>query len=288
MTITAPPIAPTRSTPEEVFRPRADAFMLWLAASVAEYNALGVQVSGDAAAAVAAKVIAEAAAAAAAQSVPSVTVPSTSMSLGTGSKGPMTTNVTVPFYKGQLVVVANDADPTKRMTGVVTAASGTSLTINVPDSSYVDGSGTFTSWRVSLGVKPSGGVPAAADTDLWAQSSAVVFTTPAAMAAAAVFKNAGAASTITLDLNAGRNFELGTNLTGAHILANPSNIGVAKSGIIKAKQPNPAGASLAVGSYWKRKGGLPGLTQVANAEDWILYYCVSTTQILYAIIKAPS
>jgi hypothetical protein len=78
-----------------------------------------------------------------------VTQSATSTAIGTGSKTFTTTDdmaVTPLFYSGQAVEVRSRANPsTARMIGTVTAASGTTLTVNVTS---VDGSGTLTDWSV--------------------------------------------------------------------------------------------------------------------------------------------
>lgn len=86
---------------------------------------------------------------------------STSQSVSLGSK-----SFTVPsmsaapiVYQGQQLEIRSRANPTNRMTGTVTFAGGTTLTINVTS---VGGSGTFSDWsimsryRVILAPKASG------------------------------------------------------------------------------------------------------------------------------------
>jgi hypothetical protein len=78
-----------------------------------------------------------------------VTQSATSTAIGTGSKTFTTTDdmaATPLFYSGQAVEIRSRANPsTARMIGTVTAALGTSLTVNVTS---VDGSGTLTDWSV--------------------------------------------------------------------------------------------------------------------------------------------
>jgi len=78
-----------------------------------------------------------------------VTQSATSTAIGTGSKTFTVTDdmsVTPLFYLGQAVEVRSRANPaTARMIGTVTAALGTSLTVNVTS---VDGSGTLTDWSI--------------------------------------------------------------------------------------------------------------------------------------------
>jgi hypothetical protein len=78
-----------------------------------------------------------------------VTQSATSTAIGTGSKTFTVTDdmaVTPLFYIGQSIEVRSRANPaTARMIGTVTAALGTSLTVNVAS---VDGSGTLTDWSI--------------------------------------------------------------------------------------------------------------------------------------------
>ena len=72
----------------------------------------------------------------------------TSQTIATGSKTFTTTDnmATTPlFYGGQTVEVRSRANPANRMIGTVTAATGTTLTVNVTS---VGGTGTFTDWSI--------------------------------------------------------------------------------------------------------------------------------------------
>ena len=76
-----------------------------------------------------------------------LTQSSTSTAIGTGAK-----TFTVPdqtsaplVYSGQLLEIRSRANPTNKMVGVVTGASGTTLTMNITS---VGGSGTFSDWSI--------------------------------------------------------------------------------------------------------------------------------------------
>lgn len=82
---------------------------------------------------------------------------SSSVAIGTGSKAFTLAETGRAFYVGAKVRVADGAAPsTNYMTGVVTAFSGTSLTVNV---TAVGGSGTIASWVIGL----DGSLPSLAD-----------------------------------------------------------------------------------------------------------------------------
>lgn len=88
---------------------------------------------------------AEASAIAAAASVASLSGTSVSEhTIGTGSKA-FTTQADKMFEAGAYVVISSDSSPTDTMHGIVTAYSGTSLTVDV---STITGSGTYTDWNI--------------------------------------------------------------------------------------------------------------------------------------------
>lgn len=71
----------------------------------------------------------------------------TSIAIGTGSKGPFTTQASKNFDVGVNVLITSDADPSNYMHGQVTAYSGTSLTVDVIDTG---GSGTLADWTITV------------------------------------------------------------------------------------------------------------------------------------------
>lgn len=88
--------------------------------------------------------------------------------------------------------------------------------------------------------------------------------------------------TVTLDLATSNNF--GGTLTGNITLANPSNMTVGQSGVIRIVNDSTA-RTIAYGSQWKAaSGALPTLTAVASATDDLVYYVESSTRILVAAI----
>jgi hypothetical protein len=77
-------------------------------------------------------------------------------------------------------------------------------------------------------------------------------------------------TTVTPDLNAGRNFVL--TLGGNRTLANPTNQAAGQSGLVIVKQDGTGSRTLSYGGNWKFPGGAPTLTTAANAVDAISYY----------------
>lgn len=81
----------------------------------------------------------------------------TSAEIGTGSKGPFTTQAGIGWVVGTRVRLASDANVANFMEGSISAYSGTDLTVTVDK---VGGSGTLDDWNISIA-----GVPGTAGTD---------------------------------------------------------------------------------------------------------------------------
>lgn len=87
--------------------------------------------------------------------------------------------------------------------------------------------------------------------------------------------------TVTLDLALGNNF--GGTLTGNITLANPSNMAVGQSGVIRITN-DASPRTIAYGSYWKAAGGaMPALTAVAGAVEVFGYYVESASRITLVV-----
>jgi len=85
-------------------------------------------------------------------------------------------------------------------------------------------------------------------------------------------------ATITPDFDLANNFSV--TLGGNRTLANPTNLVVGQSGVIKITQDGTGSRTLAYGSYWDFAGGTaPTLTTTANAVDILAYYVDSSTNI---------
>lgn len=104
------------------------------------------------------------------------------------------------------------------------------------------------------------------------------FVPPASLYGAAAPVSVAYAATVTLDLNAGINFDIGA-LTGNLTLANFTNAKPGQSGIIRLVQDATGGRTLSVGSNLKRPGGALSLTPTANASDRLYYFVWSSTYI---------
>jgi len=83
------------------------------------------------------------------------TTSATSLTIGTGNQV-FVTDLALSFTPGGYITLADTAAPgTNAMTGIVTAASGVNVTINVESTDNIIGSGTKTAWNV-LGVGKPG------------------------------------------------------------------------------------------------------------------------------------
>lgn len=164
------------------------------AAELAETNAETAEAAAEAAEA--------AAEAAAISTVENLTGTSTTaITIGTGSKGPFTTQADKNFAVGRHLLFTSNANPTThRMSGIVTAYSGTSLTVDVETFA---GSGSRSDWTIRVDGEqgPEGGgapddasyVTLATNTGL---SSERVLTAGTGVS----LTDAGAGSTITVAL----------------------------------------------------------------------------------------
>ncbi len=123
MTITALPVAPSRSDPPALFISKSDAFIASLPQFGNELNAMGT-----------------------AYNLATTATSVSSVLIGTGSKS-FTVAAGLGFVIGMSVTIANTAAPANRMYGFVTAYSSTTLTVNVTSTG---GSGTFAAWTIAL------------------------------------------------------------------------------------------------------------------------------------------
>ena len=85
-------------------------------------------------------------------------------------------------------------------------------------------------------------------------------------------------ATITADFALANNFSV--TLGGNRTLANPTNLTVGQSGVIKVTQDGTGSRTLAYGTNWDFAGGTaPTLTTTANAVDILAYYVDGASNI---------
>ena len=90
---------------------------------------------------------------------------------------------------------------------------------------------------------------------------------------------------LTLDLATGFNFNIGT-LTGALVLANPSNPKPGQSGFIRLTQDATGGRATTFGGYWKFADGVvPTLDTTASRDNILTYLVLSATEILVTAVR---
>lgn len=94
------------------------------------------------------------------------------------------------------------------------------------------------------------------------------------------------ASTITPDFSLFLNGVV--NMTGNVTLANPTNVKPGQTGRIRFVQDATGSRTLTVGANWKRSGGTTALTTTPSAVDVMVYDAVSSSYILYDLIRNPS
>jgi hypothetical protein len=95
------------------------------------------------------------------------------------------------------------------------------------------------------------------------------------------------AASVAPDMNTFINGSI--TLTGNLTLANPTNHKPGQQGRIRLIQDGTGSRLLsAIGSFWKREGGIPTLSTTAAARDTIYYDVVSATEIQYSFMRSPS
>jgi hypothetical protein len=176
------------------------------------------------------------------------TTSTTSQAIATGSKT-FTTAVAMNLTVGQPVRVFNTPTPANYMTGLITAISGTSVTVNVTE---IGGSGTFTAW--TLVITGFQGVQGVIGNTGPANSLSIGTVTTGAVGTSASATITGTAPTQTLNLTiptgatgATNSLVIGTVTTGA--------AGTSASATITGTAPNqtlnltiPTGATGSVGN----------------------------------------
>ena len=227
----------------------------------------------------------------------------------------VTTQTGKLFFAGmKLAIVRTSAPTTVAMYGTCTGyVSGTGVLTMVPDDS-TGVAGPFTDWTIGASAGPgvaktraintsglaTGGGNLTADRTIdvaRAQTAAVRTGTTTAQAmtpgdtyAALAEVTLTDAATVTPDFGAGLNFVLtATSGIGAtRQLANPTNTKVGQCGYIRYQQDGVGSRALTFGSAWKREGGAPTASTAASAEDVIFYEVLTSSRIVYSLVKAPS
>lgn len=208
------------------------------------------------------------------------------------------------WSKGQTVVIASAASPGNQFIARVDDYTGTNLTVTIASAT---GSGSPSDWVISLtatggvpitrtvsagGLATGGGslagnitltVTGAVAADLWLATSAAVAVTPKSLMDAEASVAVAYAATITLDLNAGKNFHFTMN--GNPLIANPSNIIAGKGGRVRAAQDGTGGRAPTFGSSWKFPGGAPSMSPTAGAVDVYGYFAHDSSNIECGLLR---
>ena len=100
---------------------------------------------------------------------------------------------------------------------------------------------------------------------------------------AAAFQTASFSSTITLNFANGINWEI--TASSDFILANPQNAKPGQSGCIKINTGGP-NRNIIYGNAWVTEGGAQDLS-AGNTTDYLMFYVVNPSLILYTIMHSP-
>lgn len=290
-TFTPPPTAPARTDPPATFRVRATAFVAWFATLYAELVAFVVwvvdsvaSVAADSSTAEAAAAAAEAAAALAVTGADYMATSNSTVALSAGAGKTVVLNESgKDFIVDDFIVGKSRSNPENWFYAQVTGVAGQTLTATIPADGF-GGSGSPDDWIIELAAI---GNPGASKAAMLAGVSAFEPITPLSIYEALgdeVTLTDG--TTISLDMSTFINAKV--TLGGNRTLANPTNPKPGQTGRIRVIQDGTGGRTLSFGSNWKRQGGAPALTATAGAEDYIEYDVISSTKILYDVIRNPS
>lgn len=128
------------------------------------------------------------------------------------------------------------------------------------------------------------------DAEGWTGTNTAKFISPRRLFSLAANVTVAYAATVTLDLATGINFKIGA-LTGALLLANPTNAKSGQSGKIKLPQDATGGRIISYGSNWRFASGkaVSGvLSTAANSIDHLSYFVEDDGTITATLAKAFS
>lgn len=152
-------------------------------------------------------------------------------------------------------------------------AAGTHVGITI---TYTDGSNLF-----------SFTINEATSSDMWTGTSSAKVVTPKKIFDAAAPVSVAYGATVTLDLNTGINFDIGT-LTGPVTLANFTNAKPGQSGIIHFVQDGTGGRVITYGANFVCAGGLTAnglLSTGASLIDEMTYFVRTDGKIVISVLK---
>jgi len=200
------------------------------------------------------------------------TTSTTSVAVGTGSKG-FTMAAAVPFGVGAFVLVADTSAPTTNyMVGQVTARSGTSLTVNV---TAIAGSGTIAAWTISVS-GPTGPAGTLSGTATGAiNMTDYEFSRAKLKDYSETRVQANTGTTYTIDLEDGNVHEL--TLTGnvTYTFSNPPATGISGSFTLIQKQDGTGSRTVTWPASVDWAGGTaPTVTATASGVDVFAFITV--------------
>lgn len=186
------------------------------------------------------------------------------------------------------LAVVLESDPTIRMIGSATTVTDSDDIVLTVVSSGVSGSGSYSSWLV---IDAAFLQPAATAEEIRAAVSDAVAISPMGIKDALATETLAFGGTVTIDAAEGKNWDLDANTSftlGAVSNTYPGDV-------ISITVTHTAGGNvLAVGSAWKRRGGLGILSTTNGYVDEIIGIVKTVdgsgnaTRIVYDVLRNPT
>lgn len=216
----------------------------------------------------------------------------TTLSVSAGNKDVVLSSAKASLLvANKQVVIVLDSDASVKMFGVIAASPApTSTTARVVvTSGGVFGTGSFSGWKV---IDAAFFASSATATEVREGTSDAAPMTPLSIYDALEEVELDDGANIYTDgdseLDMSKFINAVVTLAGNRNLPNPTNATPGKTGRIRVVQDGTGSRTLTFDTNWKRQGGDPTLSTPAASNDIIVYDVVTSTFILYDLIKSPS
>lgn len=292
-TLTAPPVAPSRSNPPATFITRMNAFLAWIVVFAGEIIAM-VAATNDAIGTIIADRIqtgqdriaaAASAAAASASALTALNAPGTTASsvtpvdlsaLNVNDELTITIQTGKALIPGHMVVVAVTTNAIFNFMARVMAYNSGSGALDLMVMAEPVGTGSHSAWSVALTCEMA--LPTATAAEIWAGTAADKAISPASRSAANAIQTLTDGATINWNA-ATQGFHAKVVLGGNRTLATPTNMLEGEYYVFYPVQPATGGPRLcALPGVWDfGQQGTPTLSTGANKMDAVRLQCVNAT-----------